>query len=120
MTTYFEAYAERMKRNERLLLDFAGKLKENGFSIYKYGGEDRILKGYVIRKNGKHVTLNFSEVPYRWELGIMWKPNPKTGSGRTVFISYIIDEIAFTVSDIEEHMCEDYPGQWKNSLLTEL
>lgn len=120
MTTYFEAYAERMKRTEELLISFAEELKKNGFSVFGYWRKDRVLKGIIIRKGGKHVRLYFYEVPYRWELGIMFKPNKQTGSGRTVLTSYDIEKIPFSINDIENYMWEDYPKQWSNNLLIEL
>lgn len=119
METYWDSYEKRMKRTEELLFHFAEKLKENGFKVYRYPG-DRYLHGYTIRKNGKHITLYFCEAPYRWELGIQWRPNKKTGSGKTIKEHFDIDKIPFTVSEIEQLMYQDFPGQWKNTMLTEI
>lgn len=108
MKTYFEAYHERMERNEGFIFDFAKELNKHGFATFFTCDTNRFLSHLIITKGNKHVRLDFGEVPYRWCLHINWKPNTKTGSGRTVLEKYNLDKVDFTIDEIEKHLYPNY------------
>ena len=108
MKTYFEAYRERLERNERYIFDFAKTLKEHGFEALVCDSSDRFISHLIITKENKHVRLDFGEVPYCWKLSISWKPNVQTGSRATVMTHYDLDKVDFTIEDVEKSLYPNY------------
>jgi len=67
MKTYFEAYRERLERNQADLFNLANEvLKQHPeIEIYHYRG-DRFVQGLIFF-NGENInSIHFHEVPYRW------------------------------------------------------
>lgn len=105
MKTYFEAYKERIEGNTQKFITLADKLVNNGFTVLKPSSVN--ISFIVILKDNKHINMQFSEVPYRWEFYRNIIPSPKHGSSVNVarFCDY---EREFSVEEIEGFMCENY------------
>lgn len=79
---YQEAYWQRMKRNHQTFLDLSKELKAKGCKVLTSESEEI---GFIRAiRNGRHVSLAFEETPYRWSLGMDYKPSKEHGSGRTL------------------------------------
>lgn len=96
MKNALDAYRDRLISIQDMVLNRAADFIDRGYFVYLSKG-DRVKKGMtLVHPNGNHLHINFSEVPYRWNCGISWKPNAKTGSGRTVKDFFDIDRIPDT------------------------
>lgn len=107
MKSYFEAYRERMKRNDVMLRKFGLECKEKGYEVKIW--PDRLINSIQIYdKNNIGVRLQFSEVPYCWRLEWDFKPSREKGSGYAKVISYDVDKVPLTADNVHEHFKTTY------------
>jgi hypothetical protein len=103
MKTYFDAYNERLIRNDNELRSLAESLKNSGYEIFIYGNDNKLLSGFKVFDSTltKSCYVSFSEVPYSWTVSIPIKPS-KNGSSYTAITSYGGENscLDFTVEDI--------------------
>lgn len=125
MKTFLEAYRERMVKNDAFFRLIAADFKAAGCIVTAYNPDTKLINGITIYKDGKHIHFYFSEVPYKFTLGISWEPNRNTGSGRTIETHYNIDGDIYennpwSVQYIIDKMAPDYKSQHKFSVGTEI
>jgi hypothetical protein len=101
MSDYFTAYRNRLKNNHETFVNVSNQLKENGCEVY--APKDGFINFIKVIKDGKHVILGFTEVPYRWYLSVSTEPKPKGGSGYTIKEIHGTEN-PFTIEDIMSSM----------------
>ena len=107
MFDYLKAYQERLDRNHDEFLRMAGELKARGCKVDTYASEERYISSIRVEKDGRQCHFGFTDVPYRWYIDISWKPNEKTGSGKTV-LTKTGGENKITPEEIIAHMAPKY------------
>jgi len=118
---YWEARSARYDRVNYWMLDLANKLKEQGckvFTLGRTGDKDRIT-WLGVELNGKHVSVCFSEVPYRWVYGVDIDKKLNRGSGITVKVSDDCNTPP-TVSEVLEQMRPIVNGYSKANYMREI
>ena len=79
---YLEDYNARMLSVKQQLFNLGIELTKQGCDVLVTKSRTtHYLKCY---KEGKHIHIGFSEVPYRWYASYTFKPSKKNGSGRTL------------------------------------
>lgn len=104
MKSYFEAYKERLVRNDIELRSLAESLKNSGYEIFIYCSDNnKLLSGFKVFDSTltKSCYVSFNEVPYRWTVSIPIKPS-KNDSSYTAKTSFGGENscLDFTVEDI--------------------
>jgi hypothetical protein len=103
MKSYFEAYKERLVRNDIELRSLAESLKNSGYEIFIYGNDNKLLSGFKVFDSTltKCCYVSFNEVPYLWTVSIPIKPS-KNGGSYTAIRSYGGENFSlnFSIEDI--------------------
>lgn len=70
MSSYLEAYFERMENNHNVLMKVAEELKARGCKVYstefRSHPEDRWRDYILVQKGNLRTYVGFAETPYRW------------------------------------------------------
>ena len=75
---YFEAHRERMQRNDKSFRHLAKHLKLAGCTVL--APSHGLINFIVVLKDGKNLTIEFREVPFRWACYRSIKPSKEHGS----------------------------------------
>lgn len=90
---YFEAYHERKKCVNDILLSFAKKFTEKGFEVFH--SKSGLISFIHIRDEKNHIVLGFDELPYRWYLRYDIEPSMELGSCKTLEETFDLSEFSF-------------------------
>lgn len=80
--SYSKDYNARMLSVKQQLVNLGIELTKQGCDVLVT--KDRTTHYLKCYKQGKHIHIGFSEVPYRWYASYTFKPSKKNGSGRTL------------------------------------
>lgn len=127
MKTYFEAYQERLRANDRMLRDLGKKLQNLGFTVeipvHNHGNKS-LLAFITIYDKAKEngVRVSFREVPYRWTFSYDRKPDKDKGSGFIGKEYWVdgIEDFPFSVQDVIDNFKPMYVDKRFAKYYTEL
>ena len=82
MSTFIEDYRRRVNSVDVSLRRMAHDLINDGYRVF--ASKDGLIRFIKIFKDNKHLTLGFTEVPYRWCISIDFIPSMDRGSGKVL------------------------------------
>ena len=83
MKDYFEAYRERLERNDNKFRGYLTELCKLGYTVFAPKGRINFICVYgMIEGEKTAITLEFREVPYRWAISRPLKPSHEHGSSQ--------------------------------------
>jgi len=115
-STFFDAWQKRMEGVDAAIRRIAAELKERGCEVYTH--QDGLLKFIKIVKDGKHVLMGFTDVPYQWYLSYTF-PRSIKGNSRQIKARYDPND-PFTADEIMEHVVHPVHGDFFLTYLIKL